>query len=240
MDKERRFSGTLSDDYPAWKEARRHVADFYAQIGGLLASVEAQGGSTKIDVLEIGCGDGNLTRVLLDTRDDLALTAIDGEPKMLAGARERLAEALDGGRVSLAESDALAFVEATDDASYDAIVSSFVYHNMEDGYRGDLFREIHRVLRPGGWFVNADKYAQAGTAHTEAVHWQIGRFFDTLLPAGKTDLLRDWVLHYFDDEAEGRILKERDAARLLESIGFEQVETLHRFHMDALVVARRT
>jgi hypothetical protein len=64
------------------------------------------------------------------------------------------------------------------------------------------------VLAPSGLFINADKYAQAGEAHHQALRYQVNSFFDVLLPREKYELLREWVLHYVEDEAPDRVMLE--------------------------------
>jgi len=51
-----------------------------------------------------------------------------------------------------------------------------------------LYDEIWRVLAPSGLFVNADKYAQAGEAHREALRWQLNRFFEVFVPRHRYDI----------------------------------------------------
>jgi hypothetical protein len=44
-------------------------------------------------------------------------------------------------------------------------------HNLTANYRERLYDEIWRVLAPAGLLINADKYAQQGEAHREALNW---------------------------------------------------------------------
>ena len=95
------------------------------------------------------------------------------------------------------------------------------------------------MLAPAGLLINADKYAQQGEAHREALNWQLGLFFDVLGTRGQYDLLREWVLHYVEDEATDRVMPEADAIIRLELLGFANVNTVYRKHMDAVLVARK-
>lgn len=58
-----------------------------------------------VRVLELGCGTGVYTRVLLDTLPGATVVGIDRDPRLLAAAREHLAGAIAAGRVTLLEGD---------------------------------------------------------------------------------------------------------------------------------------
>jgi ubiquinone/menaquinone biosynthesis C-methylase UbiE len=94
------------------------------------------------DVLEVGCGTGQLTEQLV--RHRFGLTAIDIGPSMVAAARRRL----DGSAVSFRAVPFEDF-EATD-ASFDLILSGTAYHWVDPEVR---FRKPARLLRPGGWLA---------------------------------------------------------------------------------------
>ena len=113
-------------------------------------------------------------------------------------------------------------------------------HNLTADYRARLYDEIWRMLAPSGLFVNADKYAQTGEAHREALRWQLNRFFDVLVPRQSYDLLREWVLHYVDDEAPDRVMPEADAITRLNDLGFADVRIAYRRYMDAVLIAHKS
>jgi len=115
-----------------------------------------------------------------------------------------------------------------------------VLHNLTADYRAGLYNEIWRALAPSGLFVNADKYAQTGEAHREALRWQLNRFFDVLAHRQRYDLLREWVLHYVEDEAANRVMPEADAITRLNDVGFADVRITYRRLMDAVLIAYKS
>jgi ubiquinone/menaquinone biosynthesis C-methylase UbiE len=94
------------------------------------------------EVLEVGCGTGQLTESL--ARYGFRLTAIDIGPSMVAAARRRL----DGPALSLQVSSFEDFAAA--DASFDLIVSGTAFHWVDPEV---MFRKPARLLRPGGWLA---------------------------------------------------------------------------------------
>lgn len=94
------------------------------------------------DVLEVGCGTGQLTESLACY--GFRLTAIDIGPSMVAAARRRL----NGPALSFQVSSFEDFAAAG--ASFDLIVSGAAFHWVDPEVR---FRKPARLLRPGGWLA---------------------------------------------------------------------------------------
>lgn len=234
---ERRFAGKLSDDYPLWRLARPFLDEVHEAFAKELRGF-TKGRSGPLRVLDIGMGDGAITKILLQD-PKLDVTGIDNEPKMIEQARKALRASIAGGRLTVALDDALHYLAALPQHSLDIVASGYVLHNLTANYRERLYGEIWRVLAPAGLLINADKYAQQGEAHREALNWQLGLFFDVLGTRGQYDLLREWVLHYVEDETADRVMPEADAIMRLELLGFANVKIVCRKYMDAVLVARK-
>ena len=100
--------------------------------------------------LEIGCGQGVVTRLLVE-RYGAQVIASDFDPAQVALARERLAAL--GKRVEFRIVDAR--MMPFDDAQFDGVFSFGVLHHILKGWR-QVVAETARVLTPGGWFVFTD------------------------------------------------------------------------------------
>jgi ubiquinone/menaquinone biosynthesis C-methylase UbiE len=100
--------------------------------------------------LEIGCGRGVGTELVLDVFGAAHVDAFDLDPDMVALARTRLAPY--GSRVRIWAGDA-EHIDAPD-ATYDAVFDFAIVHHVPD-WRGAL-SEIARVLKPGGRFYGEE------------------------------------------------------------------------------------
>jgi SAM-dependent methyltransferase len=114
-----RFSETLSAPF----------ADF--------AGVTAGSGMRVVDV---GCGPGALTSLLVDRLDAPAVAGVDPSETFLDAVRERLPDV----EIRKAPAEALPF----DDDAFDAALAQLVVHFMRDPEVG--VGEMARVTRPGG------------------------------------------------------------------------------------------
>ena len=100
-------------------------------------------------VLDVGCGTGELMRLVQSRHPQAILVGIDVTPEMVAVAREKFQQ-VPRVRLCLAEAEALPFAAE----SFDAVVSCNMLHHVRAV--DQLFRECARVLRPQGQLVVVD------------------------------------------------------------------------------------
>lgn len=96
------------------------------------------------DVLDIGCGTGEIIARLAERYPDSRFTGVDLEQSHLARAAARCRPFGDRVRFEIADALALPF----DDASFDYVICRHVIQAVSDASR--VLSEIRRVLRPGG------------------------------------------------------------------------------------------
>lgn len=97
-------------------------------------------------VLEIGCGTGNLTLLVKRSHPDAEIVGLDPDPKALARATAKAERAGLGIRFDPGFSQELPYP----DASFDRVVSSFMFHHLDLETKEATLREVRRVLVPGG------------------------------------------------------------------------------------------
>jgi ubiquinone/menaquinone biosynthesis C-methylase UbiE len=99
-------------------------------------------------VLDVGCGTGTLALMIKTEFPEARVVGLDGDPKALARARRKLAEA----GVDVALEEGLAYELPYPDASFDRVFSSLVLHHLSREHKRRTLAEILRVLAPGGAF----------------------------------------------------------------------------------------
>ena len=102
-------------------------------------------------LLDIGAGTGGFLAFAKSARPNLKTIALDLSEPYLDRARRRL-----GGRKGVTFLTAPAEAMPLSDASVEAAVSIFVFHELPPKVRAAVAKEIARVLKPGGIFVLAD------------------------------------------------------------------------------------
>jgi trans-aconitate methyltransferase len=89
-------------------------------------------------ILDLGCGDGFLTRRI--AASGATVVGVDASPQMVAAAKERGVDA------RLASGESLSF-----DHEFDAVFSNAALHWMRD--HDAVLQGVYRALKPGGRFV---------------------------------------------------------------------------------------
>ena len=119
------------------------------------------------DLLEVGPGPGLATDWLRHRAERLTSIEID-EPLATS-----LDERMDGTNVEVVHGDATQM--PFDEDRFSAAVSCTMLHHVPSpALQDQLLAEVHRVLRPGGWFAGSDSIS---SRTFEWIHW-----FDTLVP----------------------------------------------------------
>jgi len=149
-------------------------------------------------VLDVGCGPGALTQVLVDRVGADHVTAVDPSEPFTAAARERF----PGADVRVGSADALPF----DDHAFDTAIAQLVVHFMSDPVRG--LAEMRRVTRSGG-VVAACVWDHAGGRGPLGTFWRAAAELDPTVV----------------DESNLPGAREGHLGRLFEAAGLTQVAT---------------
>jgi tRNA (cmo5U34)-methyltransferase len=144
-----RWSETESETYRALSDVA--VPERERQIGIIAALVAAS--KAEGDVLDLCCGEGLLTRALLEALPEARLLAFDGSPSML---KATLKACLDDPRLTTRLTDIADHGWRQFDRPLSAVVSSLSVHHLDDAAKKRLFADLFSALRPGGVFVLAD------------------------------------------------------------------------------------
>lgn len=160
----------------------KNGAFVHGMAGGVVEWLAVQPGER---ILDLGCGDGQLSARLVAT--GAIVRGVDASAQMAAAARDR------GIVADEANAEALPY----QDASFDAVFSNAVLHWVRD--HDAMLREVKRVLRPGCRFVAE----MGGHGNVAAI---LTALFATLERHGYGALEND-INYYPTPEAYSRRLK---------------------------------
>jgi cyclopropane fatty-acyl-phospholipid synthase-like methyltransferase len=108
-----------------------------------------------ISVLDLGAGFGAISDEILSRYPNATVTCVDGSEAMIKLTRERLRKYGDHVRLHFADL-ASATWRSGIDGPFDAAVSGLAIHHLDDVRKGELYREVYALLRPGGLLLNND------------------------------------------------------------------------------------
>jgi tRNA (cmo5U34)-methyltransferase len=144
----------FSRDAAGYDDLRRRLVpcfdDFYGSALMLIRDCQI---GPDIDVLDLGAGTGLFSTMVLAHCQVGRLCLLDGSAGMLEQSRARF---LGIDRVEYRLAD---MVDANLGGPWDLVISALAIHHLSDEQKCDLYRRIHRALKPGGLFVNAEQVA---------------------------------------------------------------------------------
>ncbi len=186
----------------------------------LVAEAAAATTPQATQLLEVGCGGGNYTLKLLERMPGLNVTLVDLSQEMLDLAVPRVRPQTTGS-VETVRSDIrdVNFGKGR----FDIVLASAMLHHLrtDDEWR-TVFQALHDALKPRGSFWIFD-IVESALPEVQAIHWR--RYGEYLTAAGG---------EAFREELYDRIIAE-DTPRsvpyqleLLRSVGFSEVELLHK------------
>ncbi|MDI6777661.1 MAG: class I SAM-dependent methyltransferase [Patescibacteria group bacterium] len=236
----KRFKGKMSSEYNLIALAAPQYTDCEKEIGEILKKYFHGQRSNRFEILEIGCGSGFTSEIILKADRRIHLTAVDNEPKMIGQAKRKLAKYAKAKRVKIFRADALDFVKRLKSGNFDAFASALTIHNFNFKYRRKFLLEVYRSLKPGGLFINMDRYAHDDPkVFKEWLEWQIGMYKKVFSELGEDELIEQWVKHEAYDSRPDVIMKMKPALSDMKKAGFKNSKFVYRKRTYSVLTASR-
>jgi demethylmenaquinone methyltransferase / 2-methoxy-6-polyprenyl-1,4-benzoquinol methylase len=174
----------------------------------------SQAGSTEPCILDIACGTGDLSFEALSQIPNAQQTGVDLAEPMLELFRKKAGERHLDIRIERGDVEALQFA----DNSFEGVTIGFGTRNFTDLLTA--FREIHRVLRPGGIFVNLELARPRPFPMKQLYHF----YFDMLLPAFATTFSGHRSAYRYLPDSLRRFPDLEALADIMKQAGFQDVK----------------
>lgn len=180
-----------------------------------LQQAKVQPGMSTVD---LGTGTGDFFILLTEAVGDQGkVVGIDISPNMLEGARRKAEERFPGKSHDLRQGGADA--TGLPDASADLVTMGWVLRNVGD--RQAVYREVLRILKPGGAFVSIDM-SQPDFA---PVRWGAALYMHLVMPILIRGFGGDRSAYNYLAKSTDRFPRKRELAAEWTQAGFEDVRT---------------
>lgn len=181
--------------------------------------------SEQLNVLDLGCGTGVLSYLILRDFPNALVNAIDLAEKMLEVCKKNLA--IFANRLDLKRGN---FGTEEFGQGYDIILSGLSTHHLDNPGKIDLYRRIYQGLSPGGIFINREIVLGATPNVTEYYH-KLWRQF--IRSNGEDD--EKWFEKYLEEDIPASL---ENQLQWLSHAGFVDVEC-HWKHLNFAVFGGR-
>lgn len=182
--------------------------------------------SDSIKVLDLGCGTGILSYLILNEFPKAGVVAFDLAENMLAACENNLIYYKD--RVTFKQGN---FGQDDIGVGYDLIVSGLATHHLNDVEKPGLYKKIYDALKPGGVFINREVVLGDSPELTNQYHhlWR-----EYIRSNGEDD--EKWFNKYLEEDIPASVNVQTD---WLNKIGFVHVGCHWRYLNYAIFGGRK-
>ncbi|MFH1649183.1 MAG: class I SAM-dependent methyltransferase [Candidatus Woesearchaeota archaeon] len=183
-------------------------------------------------ILEIGSGEGDLTKYILQHNPTIKIDALDVSPEMIASSKKELSAFID--RINFICEDVSKYLQNIK-KKYDVITEAWTIHNFKWEDKNTIFKQIHEALAEGGTFIMMDKlYPDNPDQQEELLTTQLRRYeyLDVELRKEITD-------HELQDYREEFKMEETQTIDILKEIGFKNIRIVDRSDRDVVLIASK-
>ena len=163
-----------------------------------------------IKILDMGCGNGNVTSQLLQLFPKAHYTLLDASQEMLEHCKKRFKNA----KISVVESYFNEYV--FEENYFDLIVASFSLHHCNTQEKQDLFKKFYTALKQNGVFTCSDLMVNKNTIEHEDLLLFWNQFVHETFPDGEK---WEWLMEHYNEYDKPDPLKKQ--LKHLQKAGFK-------------------
>jgi ubiquinone/menaquinone biosynthesis C-methylase UbiE len=193
-------------------------------------------------ILDLGCGDGVLGRMLLERHPTAHVIFADFSEPMLEALRKRI-NADRQATIIKADFSTPAWARSFEDEKpFDVIVSGFAIHHQPDERKKELYAEIYGFLGEGGVFLNLDHVSSANPSGSALFDNffvdHLVRFQGDKTPSKTRDEIEE-AYYQRPDKKENILAPVETQCQWLRDIGFQDVDCFFKVFELALFGGRK-
>jgi tRNA (cmo5U34)-methyltransferase len=179
-------------------------------------------------ILELGCGTGNLSSLIVRHFPEAKLTAVDISGEIISKCKDRL----KGNHINYLQED---FTKLNfPDKSFDLIISSIAIHHLADPDKKKLFQSVYEWLVNGGVFTFSDQF-KGETDDLYQKHIELWK-----IHAIKNDVTdkdwKTWIEHQKLHDYHSSLKSHLD---WLKNCGFKSPDCVWRYLLWSVIYAKK-
>ena len=191
-------------------------------------------------LLDLGCGDGILGRMVLGQYAEATGVFLDfSEPMIEAAKKKADLQARPSSFETWQEDWAQSVAH---NAPFDLVLSGLAIHHLPDERKKELYREIFELLKPGGLFLNLEHVAP----HSQ---WSQDAFDDLFVDSlwshdqrrggtrARADVAREW--YHRPDKSANLLAPLELQCQWLGEIGYQDVDCFFKLFQLALLGGKK-
>jgi len=174
----------------------------------------------KINVLDLGCGTGNISLKVKERFPNARITSVDMAKNMIKMAKHKLASYNDIEFI-IADVRDLEFVD-----EFDAVVSSLALHHLHHPEKKPYYHRIKSFLKKGGVFYNTDNLL-GSSPHLNQLY--MDKWIEFMLKSHTHEEIDSvWIPKHREEDFPAPLM---DHIHLLEEVGFKEVDVVWKSYM---------
>lgn len=148
------------------------------------------GNKKRLTLLDIGCGDGILSKYIQSKSPENTFYLLDGSYRMLEKAKQNI----QGPNVFYIHQTFEEYISAeSDGVCYDFIYSANAIHHLDLPSKSRLYAKIFQELKEGGLFINIDPVLPSSELSEQ---WQFSMWRDWMNETLQNSGLKDQIGKY--------------------------------------------
>ena len=237
--------------FPLYEESQKIIKQ------PIIDYIKKNNKQNNIKILESGYGTLQTTKNILEVSPNICVEGYDDSVEMFKQSVESLKKMAHekGEQIKVGSNSAAYYTKdgflrilihcmdiekgliQTENNTFDGFASGYMLHNLPSEQRKKIFKQLARVIKSGGFFVNSDKYAHDNDVeHRENYDKQI-KLFDLCDKMGYPKMKEEWIEHYIKDEKIK--FTEKEQLKMFQKYGFVKGKKLFREMMHATYVAEK-
>lgn len=182
----------------------------------------------SFSVIDLGCGTGTLSKLVIDRYPNAQITCVDISQNMLELVKYKIKKP-----VTLIRND---FYALEFDQTYDVVISSLALHHLETKEDKLIFyKKIYRALSQKGIFLNADIMLGCDTFVQKKFfnHWRLFM----LESYSEEEVENKWLPAYY---SEDRPVSLATHFELLKMCGFPSIDCAYKKYNYGVYIAQKS